>query len=169
MATDKNGDSPQAELLADPFAGAERGIRPTNLTHAEVTVESREDAMRSLLDLDPSTLDRGFKYRWVYKASLKVARKKAKGYTVVNPSTEPGIKNLVGDSPDIAEDGTYTVMDVVLMRCPKSVHKARRKRVKERTDDRIRGPVRKYKATAKKLGRSRRLSAPVKVITNEEP
>jgi hypothetical protein len=89
----------------------------------QIEVEARD--LGTLTELDPSTLDPGYVYRWVHKLPLKVARAKAKGYELVKPSEEQ-ILNVVGDSPE-AEDGTYTLGDVVLMRVKKLTESSTRR------------------------------------------
>lgn len=130
-----------------------------------VQVEAREQ-MGSMLDLDVEKLDPKFKYRWVNVAPLKVARAKAKGYVLVDPDEEE-ILNQVGDSPD-TDDGRVRVGDVILMKCPRVVHRERRKRVAERTKTRLGSPKRKFKREAQVRG-SQRYGVPVNVITDKEP
>jgi hypothetical protein len=130
----------------------------------QVTVESREH-MGSMLELDPSQLDKAFKYRWVNVAPLKVSRAKAKGYRFVDP--DEGIVNAVGDSPD-TEDGRVRVGDVVLMKCPRTVYRERRSRVATRTKTRLGVQKRKFKREAEARGIERYGQA-VEVITDKEP
>lgn len=129
----------------------------------EVEVKSREYS--TLTDLDKSQLDPSFEYRWVNKSPLKVARKKAMGYSIVDPSTEE-ILNGIGEAPDTA-DGTYTIGDVVLMKIPKVEHRARRVASKRKTDKRLKGPVRKFKRAAVEKGSQR--GEEIEVITRKDP
>lgn len=131
----------------------------------DVTVEERE-YVPSMLELNQEDLDPNFKYRWIYAAGLKLARAKAKGYVIVDPSEEE-IKNLVGESPG-EQGGTYRFMDVILMKCPRSTHKARRRRTAEKTKTRLGNQKRKFKRQASSLGRQR-YNQPVTVITDKEP
>lgn len=128
----------------------------------EVTDQSLE--LSSLVELDPSTLDPAYNYRWAHKTPLKVARLRAKGYEIVKPE-EVEIKNAVGDSPE-SEDGTYTVGDLVLMRCKKQIHRARRHKIAKKTTQRLKGPEKKFRRTAKEKGRARGLD--IEVITDKE-
>lgn len=148
--------------------GAEDSPRVTNHSHSEevptVSVESREH-MGSMLELDVSCLDPNFKYRWVNVAPVKVSRAKAKGYVPVDPDED--IQNLVGDSPD-TEDGRVRVGDLILMKAPKALYKARRKKLAETTKSRLRGQKRKFKAEAQVKGQER-YRIPVEVITDKEP
>lgn len=150
-------DGPRVTNI-DPDRG-KRDVVPT------VNVESREH-MGSMLELDLEQLDRAFKYRWVNVAPLKVARARAKGYVFVDPNEED-IRNLVGDSPDIA-DGRVRVGDVILMKCSRNLHRDRRKRVADRTKTRLSGPKRKFKREANVRGVERYGQA-VEVITDKEP
>lgn len=130
-----------------------------------LTVESQAQELSSMLELDMSTLDAGYVYRWVHKTPLKVARQRARGYSIVDPAESEGIKNAVGDSPE-AEDGTYTVGDLVLMRCKKLTHKARRHHVARKAKQRLRGPERKFRRDVKAKGESRGFD--IEVITDKE-
>jgi hypothetical protein len=140
----------------------------TNHGNQEVSLNFQSiEHLGSMLDIDPATYEPGYKYRWVYKTPMKISRAKGKGYRLVDPQTHrPKIANAVGDSPDVAEDGTYTVGDVVLMRTPLGPYRARRKIIKARERDRIKGPKRQFKKKAKSA--SRRLGKRVRVITDEE-
>lgn len=129
----------------------------------DLEVHSRE--LGTLTELDPATLDKRFTYRWVHKSAMKVARARARGYVMVDPSTET-ILNAVGESPESA-DGTYTLGDVVLMKLPKLQHRARRLAQKNRTDKRLKGPTRKFRRTAKEKGLQR--GQDIEVITNKDP
>lgn len=130
----------------------------------QVEVTSRE--LGTLTELDPQTLMKGFEYRWVHKSPLKVARAKARGYTIVDANVEE-LKNAVGESPDIAADGTFTLGDVVLMKIDRLGLRARKIAQKRRTDKRLKGPVRKFKRdTSAKRTRS---GEAIEVITNKDP
>lgn len=142
----------------DPQRDAEREV-------PQVEVESREN-VGSMLDLDTSKLDQKFKYRWVNVAPLKVARAKARGYVFVDPDEED-IQNLVGDSPD-TDDGRIRVGDVILMKCAKELHRARRKRVAEKTKSRLGAQKRKFKRQAQLRGQER-YGVPIETITDREP
>lgn len=139
--------------------------RVTNLSQEvpQLQVESLEH-LGSMLELDVRLLDPNFKYRWVHKSPIKVARAKSKGYKFCDPDSED-IKNVVGDSPE-AEDGTITVGDLVLMRTPRTLYKARRKRIRIKGQQRLKGPIRKFRKEAQKA--SARYAEPVRVITDEE-
>lgn len=131
-----------------------------------VTVVDRGEHVLSMLELDLTSQDPHFKYRWVNVAPIKVARARGKGYKFVEPD-EDLIRTLVGESPD-AEDGRIRVADVVLMKCPKPVHRERRVAVAKRTKDRLTAPKRKFKREATARG-IERYNTPVEVITNKEP
>jgi len=128
-----------------------------------IEIES-QDFLGSMLELDLSKLDPNFQYRWVHKSNLKVARAKAKGFVIVNANDE-AISNVVGDSPDEV-DGTFTVGDVVLMKCPKSLHRARRQRIKAKVDKRLKGPERKFRKEVQE--KSLHFSEQIEVITDKE-
>lgn len=128
-------------------------------------VEVIQQDLGSLSQLDSRTLNPKFVYRFVHKSSLKVARAKARGYVIVKPEEET-ILNAVGDSPE-AEDGTYTIGDVVLMKCPKDVHRARRHHTKRKTDARLGAQKKKFSRTAKQA--ARRAGVDIEVITDKEP
>lgn len=130
----------------------------------QVEVQSRE--LGALTELDPESLDKNYSYRWVHKSGLKIARMRARGYRIVDPSVEENIKNAIGESPE-AGDGTYTIGDVVLMRIQKKDYQARRHAQKRKTDKRLKGPVRKFKRDAS--SKSDRSGARVEVITTKEP
>jgi hypothetical protein len=129
----------------------------------QVEVKSREYSQAT--DLDKSLLDPNFEYRWVNKSPLKVARKRTMGYRIVDPATEE-ILNILGDAPEAA-DGTYTIGDVVLMKIPKLEHRARRVASKQKTDKRLKGPVRKFKKAALEKGSQR--GEQIEVITRKDP
>lgn len=153
---------------APPAPGASDSPRITNHTHNQevpsVSVESREH-MGSMLELDTSRLDKRFKYRWVNVAPIKVARAKAKGYIFVDPDEE--IQNLVGDSPD-TEDGRVRVGDLVLMKAPRALYKARRAKLASTTKARLGGQKRKFKREAQVTGQER-YGMPIETITDKEP
>jgi hypothetical protein len=158
-----NRASPPADGIRIANPDAERDAQKEV---PQVEVESREN-MGSMLDIDLESLDKAFKYRWVHVAPIKVARAKQKGYVFVDADEET-IVNLVGDSPD-TEGGRIRVGDVVLMKCPRTIHRARRKRVAEKTKIRLRGPKRKFKREASSDQVRRRYGTPVAVITDKEP
>lgn len=132
----------------------------------QVELQDRSNA-GDVLDLDRRTLDRNYTYRWVYKSPTKVGRTRARGYEIVNPQKEPGIRTTAGDAPGIAPDGTYTTRDVVLMRVKRVVYGKRRTEIKGRTDERLKGQVKKFKNTARSESRKARLETPVEVITTK--
>jgi hypothetical protein len=144
----------------------ERGIRAAlNPEVANEIVINSTNEFQSMLDLDLSTLDPNFTYRFANVAPLKVARWKARGYTIVDATQESGIRNAVGDAPE-AEDGTYRVGDLVLMKVPKTLRKARRRALAKKRDQRLKGPEKQFRHQARKKGR--RYSTPVEVITDKE-
>lgn len=130
----------------------------------EIAITSTNE-FKSMLDLDLSTLDPNFTYRFANVAPLKVARWKARGYVVVDAIKEPNIRNAVGDAPE-AEDGTYRVGDLVLMKVPKTRRAARRRALAKQRDERLKGPVKQFRSKAKKRGR--RYSTGVEVITKKD-
>lgn len=129
----------------------------------QVEVRSRE--LGTLTELDPDSLEKGYTYRWVHKSGLKVARARARGYRIVDPTSET-ILNAVGESPEAA-DGTYTLGDVVLMRIKTLDFRARRKAKKIKTDKRLKGPIRKFRRTAQETGAKR--GEQIEVITTKDP
>lgn len=137
--------------------------KPQQKEVLDIEVKDRE--LGTLLEIDPKLLDPKFTYRWVHKSSLKIARQKARGYVIVNPAEEK-ILDANGESPE-AEDGTYTLGDVVLMKILKDEYRARRHAQKRKTDVRLKGPTRKFKRTA--ASKTDRSGQPVEVITNKEP
>lgn len=137
--------------------------RPQTTEALDIEVKSRE--LGTLLEIDPSLLDPKYTYRWVHKSNLKIARQKARGYIIVNPAEEK-ILDAAGESPE-AEDGTYTLGDVVLMKILKDEYRARRHAQKRKTDTRLKGPVRKFKRSA--ASKTDRSGQRVEVITNKEP
>jgi hypothetical protein len=144
--------------------------RVTNFLQEEVALNIESyDNMGSNLDLDPKCLESGYKYRWVYRAPVKVSRAKAKGYAVVNPATHPKrLRNFAGEELVPAEDGTLTVGDVVLMRSKKDVYINRRKKLKRQTKEKLDGQVGEFKAKAKRAAKRARLSQGIRTITNED-
>lgn len=142
-------------------------VRPTKQTEGldGLTVQSRE--LSTLADLDPSTLDKKAQYRFVYKSPLKLARAKARGYVVVDPLEEDGIRNLAGEPMEVASDGTYTVGDTVLMKISKVAYRAREKKKKRKTDMRLKGPTKGFKKKAREQGSVR--GQDIEVITKKDP
>lgn len=138
-------------------------IRPQPKEDFNIEVQSRE--LGTLLEIDPKYLDPKYTYRWVHKSNLKIARQRARGYVMVIPAEEK-ILDANGESPE-AEDGTYTLGDVVLMKILKDEYRARRHAQKRKTDTRLKGPARKFKRTAQ--SKTDRSGQPVEVITNKEP
>lgn len=130
-----------------------------------LSVQSRE--LATLADLDVSTLDRRFQYRFVYKSPLKLARAKARGYVVVDPAEEDGIRNIAGEVMETAADGTYSVGDTVLMKIPKVAYRAREKKKKRRTDARLKGPSKGFKKKAREQASIR--GQEIEVITKKDP
>lgn len=123
----------------------------------DISVKDRE--IGSLLDIDLEQLDPAFTYRWARKSPLRIARMKAKGYTLVDPDSEE-VKNIVGDSVGEHADGTVTVGDVVLMKIQKKQYRGRRSKMRKFGERRL-GSVKK---TFKKLGEK----AGVEVISDKE-
>lgn len=136
---------------------------PERKEEPELEVYNRE--LGTLVELDSASLDPNFQYRWVNRAPQKVARAKARGYIVVDPSKEE-IKNLVGESPE-ASDGTYTIGDVILMKLLKSDFRARKKAVKRKTDKRLKSPVRRFRRAAREGGL--REGRDIEVISKKDP
>lgn len=128
-------------------------------------VEVEQQDLATLTEIDPSTLDKDYKYRWVKKAPLLIARKKAKGYMLVLPSDEE-IKNPIGEDLEVAEDGTYTLGDVVLMKCKRSRYNERRKEVKRKVDRRLKAPIREFKKKGSEKTRNR-YGSELEVTTDE--
>lgn len=137
--------------------------KPQQQEVPDLEVTSRE--LGTLTELDPTTLDKNFTYRWVYKSPLKIARARARGYVMVDPSTED-VLNAVGESPESA-DGTYTLGDVVLMKLPKLQHRARRIAQKNKTDKRLKVPARKFRKTVQEKSRLR--GQEIEVISKKDP
>ncbi len=129
----------------------------------ELNVQSLEDA-GSMLSLDTDMLDSDFTYRWVNVDPRKVGRAKARGYVFVNADEEV-LHNTVGDSPEV-KDGRYTTMDVVLMKCRKTVRQHRRKKLRTQSEARLKGPERKFRKEAAQ--ESKRYSERIEVITDKE-
>jgi hypothetical protein len=129
----------------------------------QVEVTSRE--LGALIELDKSKLDPDYEYRWVHKSPLKVARARARGYRIVEPDSED-VLNAVGESP-AAADNTYTIGDVVLMKIKRIDHRARRQAQKRKTDQRLKGPVRKFRKSAEEKSRLR--GQRIEVITDKDP
>lgn len=136
------------------------GPRPKEIP--QVQVEDLEQ-MGTLTELDTSGLDQNFKYRWVVTIGIKMARAKARGYVFVDP-TEEEIRNAIGDAIEI-RDGHYVIGDVVLMKCPRTTHAARRKRLQKKGERRLRSPERKFRKDADAA--SSKFSEPIQVITTE--
>lgn len=168
---DPDGLDPEIQVTNkdhDPF----RRLSPEELQRfmhdppTEAANVTSIDNLSSGLELNPAGLDNNYQYRWVHKSPGKVARAKAKGYRICTPATDPEVQSAIGDPLDTS-DGTYTVGDVVLMRVPKANHQQRRKNIKRHTDERLKGPKRKFRGEARNA--SHRLSEPVQVITTKEP
>ena len=129
-------------------------------------VEVQERDLGTLSEIDPSTLNPDFNYRFVHYSPLKISRAKAKGYVVVDPAEEEGIKNVYGDPVDDT-GGVYRIGDVVLMKVPKLRHKARRNLIKRKSEARLRGPTKRFKRDARDASVQRGVD--VEVITNKDP
>lgn len=156
------GDSPtQTNVTADAKGG--KSDKRKEVVQ-DLQVEARN--LAGLTELDMSTLDSNYTYRWVNSAPLKVARARANGYVMVD-SSEEEILNAVGESPE-AEDGTYRVGDCVLMKIKKLPYKARRKAVQRTTKSRLKGPTKKFQNKAESSARQRGLDN-IEVITDKEP
>lgn len=147
-------------IIANPDPS--RNPKPRRQEALNLQVESLEN-LGSMLELDPSTLDPNFKYRWVNENNLKVARARAKGYRPVDPEIEE-VKNAVGDSPEVV-GGVYKVGDVVLMRTPISTYRGRRQQIAQKRDRRLKGPVRKFKREAQE--QSERRGERIEVVSGE--
>lgn len=137
------------------------GVEVTSLTPAartvpepEISVFDRENP--SLLDLDKSTLDPNFEYRFVYKSNTRIARTKAKGYVKVDPDQEE-ITNTVGDKLEVDADGFYAVGDTVLMKCRREKFEARKERDVDLTNSRLKAAKRKFKREARAAGTTTKL------------
>lgn len=147
-------------IIANPDPS--RNPKPRRQEALNLQVESLEN-LGSMLELDPSTLDPNFKYRWVNENNLKLARARAKGYRPVDPEIEE-VKNAVGDSPEVV-GGVYKVGDVVLMRTPISTYRGRRQKIAQKRDRRLKGPVRKFKREAQE--QSERRGERIEVVSGE--
>lgn len=129
----------------------------------DLDVQSLEDA-GSMLALDLDRLDPDFVYRWVNVDPRKIGRAKARGYVFVDPEEEQ-IANTVGDAPEV-KDGRYVVVDVVLMKCRLSVRKNRRRKLRQQSEARLKGPERKFRKEASES--SKHYSERIEVITDKE-
>jgi len=164
----KPSDLPPVNPPGDDLR-APRSSVITNFNPESISIESIEH-MGSNLDLDPRSLERGYRYRWVYRAPVKVSRAKARGYAVVDPASHQPIMNFAGDILQPVEDGTITVGDVVLMRTPEQHYRGRRKLLRKKTGEKLKGPTKSFKEKAKQeKQRNRRLSENIEVITNKDP
>lgn len=152
-----------APIIANPDPDRDEPQPKPKREVPELDVQSLEDA-GSMLALNLDMLDPDFVYRWVNVDPRKIGRAKARGYTFVIPDEE-NLENTVGDAPEV-KDGRYTVADVVLMKCRKSVRKNRRKKLREHTEARLKGPERKFRKEA--ADSSKRYSRQIDVITDKE-
>lgn len=174
MASSPSSPVPSPPPVNLPGADLRLPSAPTVTNHGNQEVELNIQSVENLgsnLDLDPSSLERGYRYRWVYRAPVKVSRAKARGYRIVDPATHKKIRNFASDVLTPSEDGTITVGDVVLMRVPEEHYRGRRKEIRRRTKDRLTGKGReenRFKAKARETARRAKLSEQVKVITDED-
>lgn len=145
-------------IIANP--DADRNPKRREVTNLQV--ESLEN-LGSMLELDASTLDPNFKYRWVNENNLKQARARAKGYRAVDPETEE-VKNAVGDSPEVV-GGVYKVGDVILMKTPIATYRARRVKINQKRDRRLKGPERKFRKEVKEQSELR--GETIEVVSGE--
>ena len=146
MATEQK---PPAAQQPQPQIGNTQKVTREATFPSDFTVLNRENAA-SLLDIDTSTLDPAFKYRWVNKTGTKFSRAKMRGYVVVDPSKEE-VRTTAGAEPDVGPDGVYQCSDVVLMKIPRSKYKARRALVRERTESRLKSAKKKAKKSLRRL------------------
>ncbi len=138
----------------------ELGQEPARPT---VGVNARE-GFQVLLELDPSSLAPDFEYRFVLKHPQQVARRRAQGYTVVDPSREE-VRNFSGEKVHIEADGTYTEGDCVLMKVPKHIHGYRRQARAARADGLLASETQHMKQTFVRSA----VKHGVEVITTREP
>lgn len=159
-SVEQGADSGDARIIGNPDAERDK---PKGKGVPQLQVENLEN-LGTMHDLDQRSLDPNYTYRWVnLSANIKMARAKAKGYSFVDPDTEP-VSNLVGESPDV-KDGHYVVGDTVLMRCPKPQWKGRRAAVRKKALNRLKGPERKFRKAAEEA--SSNYGEQVEVITDK--
>lgn len=117
-------------------------VRVTPLSHRDP----------QLLDIDQSTLEAGWHYRWVRAApddrGRSVAKHRRKGYEVVKQ--ESGVKTLV--EPDNRPDKVIAIGDSILMRCPTTEFNRRQAERKQVTESRLQSAVAVTKQMAEEKG-----------------
>jgi len=96
-------------------------MSPANLPPIEVK-ELAYETMSTVLGLDPDSVDPEKEYRWVNRSSVKMARAKMKGYSLVK--TDSGVTPLI--EVDNAGDGTIVAGDLILMATDKEQFRERK-------------------------------------------
>lgn len=118
-----------------------------------VSTDDRRD-MESVLQLDESTLDPSFNYRWVKDEPQRIARHKMKGYVVV--SQDEGVRTMI--ELDQASDGVVRIGDTILMKCPRARYEERQRQNDLLTNARLQTNDQEVRRRAAKHG--------VRVITD---
>lgn len=114
-----------------------------------INVTERHE-MELALSLDPDTMDPNRHYRWVQDSGVRIAKHRAKGYTIERKS-ESGVVPLV--EVDDAADGTIRVGDTVLMSCPKDKYDARKRSQEELSLQRAQKATKAAKRKAREIAR----------------
>lgn len=110
--------------------------KPTDVEDRNPDAEAAWEAEdESLMQLDPTTMDPDYKYRFAYNEPNRLARLRARGYEFVMMDDEEKLRDpLVGKT---STEGYLSVGDTVLMRCPKRRYDRRRERIKQTTEGRL--------------------------------
>jgi len=164
MAVSPQSENPPASVgdFSQPVTNREAaGFQPV----PELQVRDRD--LSVIVEIDTERLMKRYKYRLVHKSRLKFSRAKSNGYVIVNPEEEVIYSAVTGEPIEPAEDGTYTLGDTVLMKILLDRYRQRRKAKKVKTDERLRGPKRRFKAKAR--GLRDRAGNEIEVITNLDP
>jgi hypothetical protein len=144
--SEEAGSDPEDRELDELDRVAALQERPTTQMPRVRVVENRN--VEGMLDLDPSTLDPDFHYKWVNDSPLRVARHRMRGYVPV--MAEEGVRTVVDVDTDV--DGVLRVGDTILMKCPKERVRQRDENHRRLSESRLAAPKKKFLSEAEKLG-----------------
>lgn len=135
-----------------PDLAALEGLQAKVPNASSVGIRPRSHNNPGMLDLDQSTLQPGFHYRWVRcradEHGSTIIKRKLQGYKPV--TTEEGVVTLA--EPDKRPDKVIGIGDMILMKCPAHLVETRRLERRQLNEARMNATTAVTKQAAKEKG-----------------
>ena len=115
-----------------------------------VVAKTLSDPGADMGELDESTLNPDFDYRWVHNSPAKIYKRLGRGWTFVRKSEDNVEK--VYESPEEGADDFVRSGDRVLMKIQKDIHSIQKKRIAAVTKSRLGSPKGDFRKKARQAG-----------------